>query len=95
MTSYSEKEIEQKLEHLLHEYTSQLNFHKLKYERSTAEVIVCTTLEVVENVATLNFSKAAKTLFELKKHQLDLLEVEQQMIGKEVAYIHKANTSFG
>lgn len=88
--NYSVKEIEQKLDYLLSEYCKQLEIHKLKYELGTMETFVTTSLEVIENVAKLNFSKAAKVIFELGKQDVNLLEAEQKMIGKEVAIIKKA-----
>jgi hypothetical protein len=88
--NYSTKEIEQKIDYLLNEYCKQLEIHKLKYELGTMETFVTTSLEVIENIAKINFSKAAKVIFELGKQDLNLLEAEQKMVGKEVAIIQKA-----
>ena len=90
---YSEKEIEQKIEYLLREYSKQLEIHKLKYNVGTLETFITTTLEILENVVKLNFSKAAKTVFEIGNRDLNLLEAEQKLVGKELALIHDINTS--
>lgn len=89
--NYTEKEIEQKIDYLVQEYAKQLDFHKLKYTLGSIESIVTITLEVLENLVKLNFSKAAKVLFDLKRQELALLEAEQKMIGRELAFIHQLN----
>lgn len=89
--NYSEKEIEQKIDYLLLEYTTQLDLHKLKYNLGYIETFVTISLEVLENVVKLNLSKAAKVLFNLSKKNINLLEAEQKLIGKELAFVHKLN----
>ncbi len=89
--NYSEKEIEQKIDYLLQEYTMQLELHKLKYNLGIIETVVTISLEVLENLVKINFSKAAKVLFDLTKQDLALLEAEQKMTGKELALIYQLN----
>lgn len=89
--NYSEKEIEQKIDYLLHEYAKQLEIHKLKYNLGYVETFVTTSLEILENIVKLNFSKAAKVLFDLGKQNLNLLEAEQNIVGKELALLHTLN----
>jgi hypothetical protein len=86
---YDPKEIEQKLDHLLREYTMQMETAKIKYEHTALETIVLTSLEILENITKLNFSKAAKTLFDIRKQDIALLEDERKMTGREVALIYK------
>lgn len=83
------KEIEQKLEHLLTEYSSHIDFHKMKYSKGVIETVITTTLLVMENVLQLKLSNASKVIFDLKRMQIDLLDAERNATGKEVAYIHK------
>ncbi len=92
--NYSEKEIEQKIDYLLMEYSNQLEIHKLKYELDSIETFIITSLEILENIAKLNFSKAAKVLFDIRKRKLNLLEAEQKLMGKELALIHKLNEKY-
>lgn len=84
----TEKEINQKVEYLLIEYKKQLELHKLKYDTGIIETFVTVGLEVLENIITLNLSKAAKVFFDIQKKELTLLEAEEKLIGKEVAYLH-------
>lgn len=88
-TKVSAKEIEQKLEFLLIEYSNHLDFHKLKYSQGVMEIIISTSLSIIENVLQLKLSDASKVLFDIKKKRIDLLESERNALGKEVAYIHK------
>lgn len=88
-------EIEEKTIHLLNEYKNQMSLHKLKLNKGRLEVIVVTALEALENIATLKFSKAAKVLFEIGKEETELLLSETTSIGKELAYIEKAESTFG
>jgi len=88
--NYETKEIEQKIDYLLHEYYKQFEIHELKYELGKIEVLVTTSLEVIENMVKLNFTKAAKVVFELGKQDVNLLEAEQRMMGREVAIFKKA-----
>lgn len=92
--NYSDKEIEQKLDYLLHEYQNQLKIHKMKYHLGTVESIVTVSLEVIESIVKLNFSKAAKLIFDLRRLQLTLSEAEDQFKGKEIAIIQKINEKF-
>ena len=87
--TYSEKEIEQKIDYLLQEYINQVEIHKLKYKYGSVETLVTTSLEVLENLAKLNFTKVAKVFFDLNKQELNLLEAEQKFIGKELALVYK------
>jgi len=66
-SSMTTKEVEQKIEHLLIEYSSHLDFHKMKYSRGIIETIVTTTLEVLESIITLKLSNASKVIFDLSK----------------------------
>ena len=83
-------EIHEKVEYLLNEYKNGLELIDFKYNLSTLETICIATSEVVENIATLKFSKAVKTLFELNKKELQLLEAERNIKGREVSFLYKA-----
>lgn len=87
--NYTEKEIEQKIDYLLQEYSRQLDIYRLKHNLGIVETFVTTSLEVLENLVKLHFSKIAKAIFDLGKQDLNLLEAEQKMDGRELALIHK------
>jgi hypothetical protein len=86
---YNHKEIEQKIDYLLSEYSNQLELHKIKYEMNTLQTLVVTSLEVLENALQLKFSKAAKVMFDLKKQDITLMESEQKFTGNALALVHK------
>jgi len=83
----TDKEINQKIEYLLLEYRKQLDLHKLKYNVGVIETFVTVGLEVLENIVKLNLSKAAKIFFDIHRKELNLLEAEENLVGKELAYI--------
>lgn len=86
---YTEKEIEQKIEWLLDEYTQQLEIYKLKYHFGNIETIVTTSLEIIESLLKLKFGKIAEALFKIRQNRVSLLEAEQNATGRELAYIYK------
>ncbi len=90
----SKGETEEELQYLLHQYTRLMELHKMKYERDILEIIVVTGLEVLENIVRLNWSKAAKTIFDLKRRRVDFLLQQQNIPGQEVAYVAKARSVF-
>lgn len=91
-TSYSE--ITEELECLLYEYKRHLHLHRLKFETGVLETLLVTSAEIVENLVKFKWSKATKSLFELKKKKLALLEGEMKIPGSEIAYIAKVKDRF-
>lgn len=87
-------EIEEELEHLLSDYEHHFKLHKMKYERGTIQTIVMGVAEVIENIATLKFSKAAELPFNLFQKEVELMEGEAKLPGQEIAYIFKAGQTF-
>jgi hypothetical protein len=88
-TDYSKNEISDRIDYLLNDYESHLNFHKLKHTHSTLRVWVTTVAEIAESLLTLKFSKIAETVFTLSEKNLELYEAELQAPGREIAYISK------
>lgn len=86
-------EVEEKLEHLIDEYQEHMKVHRLKTNISTLEIIVTTSSEVLGDVVSFKWGKAAQALFALKRRQVALLEGELTSPGREVAYIVKARES--
>lgn len=87
---YSKNEISDRIDYLLNDYESHLNFHKLKHTHSTLRVWVTTVAEIAESLVRLKFSKIAETVFTLSEKNLELYEAELQAPGREIAYISKA-----
>lgn len=88
-------EINERLNYLLNEYEFQLNLHKSKLERSSLQTFVVATAEILENLATLKFSSAMKSIFHFSNADIKLQEAELGFTGREIAYIHKIKTKLG
>jgi len=87
-------EIEQKLDYLLAQYEERMINGKIKYQVGTMELIVTTSAVVLENIVKLNWSKAAKGIFDLKRRNIDLMIGETLAPGREVAYLSKIKEKF-
>lgn len=87
-------EMEEKLEYLLSRYRRHMELHKMKIKAGTLETVLVTTGEILENVAHLDFGKAAKALFSVRHRKISLIEGELTSPGNELAYIMKAQENF-
>jgi hypothetical protein len=87
-------EVEEKLEYLIDQYRQHMRLHRMKTNAGTLETIVTTSAEVLGDLASFKWGKAAEALFSLKKRQVALLEGELTAPGNEVAYIVKARETF-
>jgi hypothetical protein len=87
-------EVEEKLEHLIDQYRQHMKLHRMKTNIGTLETIVTTSAEVLGDLASFKWGKAAEALFSLKRRQVALLEGELTAPGSEVAYIVKARETF-
>jgi hypothetical protein len=90
----STTEIEEEFEWLINEFQNHMNFHKMKANTETVEVMVKAPFEVIENLVKLKFSKIPDLLFAIKKRQINLMEAELNAPGREMAYVIKAKNSF-
>jgi hypothetical protein len=87
-------EVEEKLEYLLDQFRQHMSLHRMKTNVGTLETVVTTTMEVLGDLASFKWGKAAEALFSLKHRQVDLLEGEMTAPGREVAYIARAWEAF-
>lgn len=87
-------ETEEKLQYLVDQYQQHLNLHRMKTNVGTLETIVTTSAEVLGNLVSFKWGKAAQTLFAIKRRKMALLEGELTSPGREVAYIVKARERF-
>ena len=87
-------EVEEKLEYLLSRYRRHMEVHKMKSNTTVFETVVVTTADVLGNLASFQWGKAAQGLFSFKHRRIDLLEGELKAEGSEVAYIMKARNVF-
>jgi len=88
------QEVEEKLEYLLSRYRRHMEIHKLRSNTTMLQTIVITTADVLGNLASFQWGKAARALFSLKHRQVNLLEGELTAEGSEVAYLMKAREDF-
>jgi hypothetical protein len=87
-------EVEEKLVYLVDQYQKHMKLHRMKTNVCTFETIVTTGAEVLGDLVSFKWGKAAQALFSLKKRQVALLEGELTAPGNEVAYIVKAREAF-
>ena len=90
----SEAEIRDDFEWSMNEYRKFMKLQKLKTQDSFLETYAIPTLEVLENLAKLNFSKIAKDALGVRKRRIELLEAEIKAPGRECAYVFNAQERF-
>jgi len=93
-STLSINEINEKIEFLYSEYKTQFEIHKVKYRLSTLETVLVTSAEMIENLARLQFGKFAKNIISLKNREIELLEAESKIPGKEIALLYDIKASF-
>ncbi|HFQ5433778.1 TPA: hypothetical protein ACGVBV_004286 [Vibrio vulnificus] len=87
-------EVQDELRGLINEYNKRMSLHKLKQQTGTFEVVVTTTASVAEDLVKFKWSNAIKSIFQVHKQDVKLLEDELNIPGKEVAYIANAKNRF-
>jgi hypothetical protein len=92
--NYSENEISQKLDFLIDEYENQIKLHQLKVRYLNLELMLSSTVGVIENLAKLNFKDIGSNLLSLKREKINLILEEQNLKGNEIAYITNVAKSF-
>ena len=88
------QEAKDELEYLLYQYQKSLDIHKIKYNRGFLQSIIVGTAELLENAVRLKFSNIAKGVFNAQASKADLLSIELNSPGKELAYIYQAKGEF-
>jgi hypothetical protein len=87
-------ELEVKLEHLVDQYRQHMKRHRMKTNVDTLETVITTSVEVLGDLVSFKWGKAAQALFSLKKREVALLDGEAAAPGNAVAYIVKARETF-
>lgn len=87
-------DVEEKIEYLIDQYQKHMKLHKMKTNVGTLETIVTTSAEVLGDLVSFKWGKAAEALFSLRRRQVALLEGELTAPGNEVAYIVKTRETF-
>ena len=91
----NQTEVTQKIDYLLLEYENHMKLHRMKYEMGSIQVLITTTAEILGNIASFKWGKAASAIFTIRNQELQLLEAESKAPGREMAYISKAHKHFG
>ncbi|MBS1528881.1 MAG: hypothetical protein JSU01_01130 [Bacteroidetes bacterium] len=87
-TTLTISEVDEKIDYLLMDYEKQLKMHKAKYQLSRLETIFVTSAEIFENLAKMKFGKIAKSIISLRNKEIELLEEERKITGREVAVLY-------
>lgn len=87
-------EVEEKLEYLISQYQRHMKLHRMKTNAGTLQTIVTTSAEVLGDLVSFKWSKAAEALFSLRQRRVALMEGELTSPGSEVAYIVKTRETF-
>lgn len=93
-SSFSPLEIEEEIEYLINEYENHIKLHKIKFNRGNLELLITTTIEVIENLIKFNWSEIFKCIFDIRKRHLDIRIAEADAPGKELAFLVKAQEKF-
>jgi hypothetical protein len=66
-----------------------MRLEKLKFKYSTTSILVKSSLDIINKLATFKWGDIPNTIIEVKKEKLDLLINETKFPGKELAFIYK------
>jgi hypothetical protein len=86
--------IKAEIDDLLYQYRKSLDYHKIKYKKGVLQTIVVGTAEFIENSLKFKLTNIAKGLFSLNTGKADLLNLELNAPGHELAYIYKTQEQF-
>ena len=92
-TQKTASEIEDEFEYLYNQYLRHYELHKMKSNWTTLEVLVSTGLDALASLSSP--VQVLKSMFAIRKSKISLMEEEMKLPGKEIAYIYKANETFG
>jgi hypothetical protein len=93
-SNVSAAEMRDEIDDLLYRYRKSLDIHKIKHRNGTLQTIVVGSAEILENVLTFKFSKIAKELFSVNQSKVDLMNLELNAPGNELAYIYQTHDKF-
>ncbi|MCG8806456.1 hypothetical protein G1K75_12420 [Tenacibaculum finnmarkense] len=92
LESYSINEIQEKLEFMLADYEKQLKYHSKQIEYSKLELLLNSSIGIIENLLKLNLTEIGKNTINAKKEKLNLEINKQFLSGNEIAYITEVGT---
>lgn len=88
---FSIKEIEEKIEYLIREYENQLLLHNKKLKYNKYELVLNSSIGILENLIKGNILNIGKNILDIKKEKVGL-EIEKQFLnGNEIAFISEVS----
>lgn len=90
----SAAEIRDDIEWSLNEYTEAMKRYSIKTTPGIFEAYVIPTIKVIEGLPSLKISRFLEARLAVKKHQVQILEAEANMPGRECAYLFAAHKRF-
>lgn len=92
--NYSPKQIQGKIEFMLHDYADHLKKHKMVSLSGIIETIVIPSAVLLATFKDPAWAFIGYQAFQFWKQDVILAEGEKDAEGKEIAYIHKAQIEF-
>ncbi|HXH37217.1 MAG TPA: hypothetical protein VNN08_01175 [Thermoanaerobaculia bacterium] len=83
-------QIRQEVEHLVHEYQTYLELHKIEISRSRLEILLNLAGDAIDSLDHLKLGAPAKVPIDIRKHRMSLYEIEKAVPDREVAYLPDA-----
>ncbi len=83
-------EIEEKIRFFKQQYQEHLQLHLMKHKKGAIEVLMTVAADALENLAKLKAGAIVRSLFSLRKQELELMESELKFPGRELSYLVKA-----
>lgn len=94
ISSATFSDIQDEYESLYSDYMKYFTLHQLKYNFSKIEMIVGAGIDFLASLASGQFIPAFNNLLKMKLSNINLLQEEANIPGKEIAYIYHANQKF-
>ena len=93
-SEYTIQQAKDELEYLLYQYQKSLDIHKIKFKQGIFQSIIVGSAELLENAVRLKFSNMAKGFFKAQADKAELLNIELNSPGAEIAYIYETKKIF-
>lgn len=87
-------QLSEKFQWLYREYKNQYEIHKLEYQMTCWESIFVSTAELIGSWQTPSLASVLTSFYKVRKEHINLLKAEKSFIGRELAFISKAQNSF-
>jgi hypothetical protein len=91
----SARELEAKLHGDLLRYEQQLKRHGIKATYLRLETVVTAPVACIENFLKLKWTDMMKTAFSVGRQEIELMEAEEELAGRQLHYIVRAQERFG